>query len=315
MAELEKRTIGETGLEVTPLCIGGGPISSLPQVFGYAVSPEQAIATVRQAFSSPITFIDTAAAYGNGSVERVIGIVIAEMGGVPEGRLVGTKADPDPTTWDFSGEQARRSVQGSLGRLGIDHLPLVFLHEVERCSFEQVMGKNGALQELRRFRDEGLIGHLGVAAGPVDVLRRYLGTGAFEVVLTHNRYTLVNRSAASVIQQATDAGVGVINAAVYGGGVLAKGTTVMTKYAYAQADKDLLEQIRAMESSCRLYEVPLKAAALQFSTKDPRIASTIVGVSDPRHVDETVALFETAIPAALWNELEALVPNESTWLR
>ena len=194
------------------------------------MSAERAIATVRRAFESPINFVDTAAVYGNGSVERVIGLVLGELGGVPEGRVVATKADPDMTTGDFSADQARRSIQGSVGRLGLDHLPLVFLHEVENARFEQVMGPGGAVEELRRLQDEGVIGHLGVAAGPVDVLQRYLRTGAFEVILTHNRYTLVNRAAASVIQEADDAGVGVINAAVFGGGVLAKGTSTMTKY-------------------------------------------------------------------------------------
>jgi D-threo-aldose 1-dehydrogenase len=75
----------------------------------------------------------------------------------------------------------------------------------------------------------------------------------------------------------------VLNAAVFGGGVLAKGTVAMTKYANGPAGEDLLTRIRQMEACCKRFGVPLKAAALQFSTKDPRVASTVVGVSIGRH--------------------------------
>ena len=76
-----------------------------------------------------------------------------------------------------------------------------------------------------------------------------------------------------------------------------------------------MSHIRQMEACCDKFGVALKAAALQFSTKDPRVASTIVGVSHPEHVDETVDLFRLSLPQALWDELEALVPPEQSWLR
>jgi D-threo-aldose 1-dehydrogenase len=202
-ARLERRELGKTGLKVTPVAIGGGPIANAPEMFGYAVSPERAIATVRRALDGPINFLDTAAGYGNGSVERVIGLVLGELGGVPEGWVIQTKADRDRVTGDFSGEQTRRSVLGSSARLGIDVLPLVLLHDPEHISFDEAMAPDGAVAALVRLRDEGVIGHIGIAAGPVELERRYLRTGIFEVLLTHNRYTLVDRSADSLIQKRT----------------------------------------------------------------------------------------------------------------
>src|SRR5947207_1663762 len=98
---------GRTGLRVTPLCIGCAPLASLPSVF-YPVPEEQAVAVLRTVFHSPINFLDTAAAYGDGESERRIGIVLRELGGLPPGYVLATKADRDFQTGDFSGEQTKR---------------------------------------------------------------------------------------------------------------------------------------------------------------------------------------------------------------
>jgi D-threo-aldose 1-dehydrogenase len=76
----------------------------------------------------------------------------------------------------------------------------------------------------------------------------------------------------------------------------------------------VLDAVRAMHQVCDRYGVPLRAAALQFSLRDPRIASTVVGVSDPARIDETVTLAALEIPAAMWDELAALVPPPEHWL-
>ncbi|MEZ4661196.1 MAG: aldo/keto reductase [Caldilineaceae bacterium] len=88
----------------------------MPETFDYSVPTERALATIRAAFASSINFMDTAAAYGDGESERRIGTVIREMGGLPAGYVLATKGDRDLHTGDFSGEQFKRSVEGSLQR-------------------------------------------------------------------------------------------------------------------------------------------------------------------------------------------------------
>ena len=100
---LALRPLGNTGLSVTPLCIGGAPLGDMPETFAYSAPEDQALATVRAAFASPINFLDTAAAYGNGESERRIGLVIREMGGLPDGFVLATKGDRDLHTGDYSG--------------------------------------------------------------------------------------------------------------------------------------------------------------------------------------------------------------------
>src|SRR5690348_4623471 len=110
---LPRRLLGQTGLEVTPLCIGCSSLANMPETFGYAVAEEQALATLRTLFDSPINFLDTAASYGDGESERRLGIVLREYGDLPEGVVLSTKADRNLQTGEFSGAQMLRSVERS----------------------------------------------------------------------------------------------------------------------------------------------------------------------------------------------------------
>jgi D-threo-aldose 1-dehydrogenase len=282
----------------------------MPETFAYSVSTERALETIRAAFKSPISFIDTAASYGDGECERRIGIVLKELGGVPDGYLISTKADRDLQTGDFSGPQMRRSVERSLKLLGMDHLPLVYLHDPEHAPLEQIAGKGGAVEVLCQLRDEGVIGHLGLAGGPTELMMRYLDLGVFEAVISHNRFTLINRSGAPLLDLATRMGLGVANAAPYGSGILAKGPDEYARYAYQDASKELVDRVRQIVAICERHGVPLAAAALQFSMRDPRVHTTIVGMTRPERLQQTVDLALHPIPDALWPDL-AEVPFDT----
>ena len=312
-ATFTPRPLGRTGFQVSPVCVGGGPLGSMPENFGYEVPAEQAIRTVRQVLTGPINFLDTAAGYSDGESERRIGAALAEAGGLPDGFVLATKVDRDGATGDFSGAQVRRSAEESLQRLGVDRLQLLYLHDPEHISFEDGMAPGGPVEALLGLQQEGMIEHLGVAGGPVELMARYLGTGAFEVLITHNRWTLVDRSADGLLDEAVALGVGVVNGAPFGGGILAKGSQANRNYCYSPADGEVLRRVREMEAACAEHGVPLAAAALQFSTRDRRVTSTIVGISRPERVDETVRLAGWDIPRQLWDRLEPLAAPRELW--
>jgi D-threo-aldose 1-dehydrogenase len=228
------------------------------------------------------------------------------VGGLPAGYVLATKADRDPANGDFSGEQMRRSVAGSLERLGLDHLQLVYIHDPEHTTFEDIMSPGGALEVLQQFQREGVIGHLGISGGPIDMMIRYVETGAFAALETHNRYTLLNRSAEPLLVAAERHGVAVVNAAPYASGLLAKGPSSGARYAYREAPPRVVERAQRMAELCQAHGVPLAAAALQFSMRDPRITSTIVGVSKPERVAETLAWAAAELPDAALSELADL---------
>jgi D-threo-aldose 1-dehydrogenase len=313
--EMTPRELGGTGLLVTPVGVGTSPLASVPGVYGYEVGADKAEATIEAVLDGPLNFLDTSNNYGAGSAETRIGHVLRRRGGLPSGVVLATKVDADPVTGDFSGARVHRSVAESLERLGLDRVQLMYLHSPEfHLTFAQAMAADGPVAALVELRDQGVLKHLGVAMGEVAMMRDLLGTGVFEVALNHNRYTLVDRSAEPLIEDARARGIAYVNAAPYGGGILAKGPQIQPKYAYRQAQAPVREAVRAMHEVCVRYDVPLRAAALQFSLRDPRIAATVVGVSNPARIDETVALAALTIPEAMWAELAALTPSPEFWL-
>src|SRR5687767_2050261 len=91
---LPLRPLGRTSLRVSPICMGGAILSgALANAFQYEVPEERALATIRRGFQGPLNFLDTAAAYGNGESERRFGLVLRELGGLPAGIVLATKAD------------------------------------------------------------------------------------------------------------------------------------------------------------------------------------------------------------------------------
>jgi len=303
---LALRLLGSTGLQVTPICIGSAPLGSMPETFAYAVPEERALATLRAFFASPFNFLDTAASYGDGESERRIGIVLGELGGLQPGFVLATKADRDLQTGIFTGAQMRRSVERSLRLLGLQQLQIVYLHDPEHISFEEAMQPGGPVEVLQQCKEEGLIAHLGVAGGPIDMMIRFVETGLFEAAISHNRFTLLNREAEPLWEVCTRRGVAALNAAPYGSGILAKGPGAYPRYMYNQASPDLLRRARQMEEACERHGLPLAAAALQFSLRDARIASTIVGITRPERLAETLTLAQQPIPDELWAVLDSI---------
>ena len=315
MTLLPHKPLGRSGLSTTVVGVGTSPLASMPQLYGYRVDEEQAVATVDAMLDSSIRFLDTSNGYGSdGSAERRIGEALRRRGGLPTDVLLATKVDPDPITGDFSGDRVRASFEESLTRLGVSRVELLHLHDPERIDFAFGMAAGGPVEALVRLRDEGIVGHLGVAGGPVPLLHQYLDTGVFEVVLSHNRYTLLDRSAAELFAAAHERGIGVLNAAPYGGGMLSRGPDEQSRYAYGERAGEIGDAAVAMARLAAEAHVPLAALALQFSLRSGFIDSTVVGVSSPGRVQQTLDLATQPIDDGIWDELDRLAPPAELWL-
>ena len=308
------RVLGRTGLQVSAITAGtSGLGSSTPMSLASQV--------IEQVLRSPIRSIDTANEYSGGRSERVIGEVLTRQPVTSPETLVLTKVDRQPGTDGFSSARVRQSLDESLERLHLTRLPLLFLHDPQKMAvspgqsvFDAVTDDDGPLEGLLALKREGMVDQIGVAAGLTSLVEPLLGLGVFDAVLTHNRFTLVDRSAAGILDLATAKGIGVLNAAVFGGRILAQGPAVTTTYAYQPAAPPVLKAIVSMEQACARHGVPLAAAALQFSLRDPRVHSTVVGMSTPQRVDEAVDLSQVIVPPQLWDELESLTPDPRHWL-
>lgn len=304
---IKKVRLGQSGLMVSPLCFGLAPLGDMPDTYGYSVDIERARDTVRAIFDSPVNFLDTSRNYGFGRSEQRIGEVIKERGGIPEGFVISSKLDRDMETNKFDAARARRSLEESLKTLNVDRIQILHLHDPEYAtSLEDVTGSNGALKELFRMKEEGLADAVGLAAGRVDVMMPILRDWDFDALITHNRFTLANRNAEEMMNLAQDRGIAVLNAAPYCGGVLAKGTASHARYVYQEATAEMLEPIAKIENVCARHNIPPGAAALQFSMRDPRVASTIIGISKPERIAQTIEWAKHPISDAAWADLLAL---------
>lgn len=304
---MDSRKLGETGFSVPVLCTGTSALGSFPAQYGYEVDEQTAVSAIVTSVEQGFTFIDTSNEYGGGASELRIGRALERLGRAQDGVLIATKVDPLPGSDDFSGDRVRRSVEESRSRLGMETLPLVYLHDPEKIGFDASMAPGGPVEALLELQANGVIGALGVAGGPIEMELEFLRTGAFQVVLSHNRYTLVDSSAAVLVEECAERGVGFINAAPFGGGMLVKGPDQVPTYCYAPVDDTVLTRVRAIESACRNHDVPMAAVALQFSTRDERVASTVVGMSRPERFAEMQKLLETPVPSELWSAIEAFV--------
>jgi len=307
MDPTERIALGHTGLAVSRICFGLAPLGNMPDTYGYSVDTERARDAVRAIFDSPINFIDTSRNYGNGRSEARIGEVIRERGGIPPGFVISSKLDRDMTDNHFDAAQARRSLEESLEALNVDRVQLLHVHDPEyAASLSDVTGPNGVIAELFRMKEEGLAQAVGLAAGKVDVMMPMLRDWDFDALISHNRFTLANRNAETMFDFARQKGVAILNAAPYASGVLAKGTAAVQRYVYQEATPEMMEPIKRIEQICAKYGIPTGAAALQFSMRDQRIASTICGISKKERIKETLDWATYPIPDEAWNGLLAL---------
>ncbi|MDT0180567.1 aldo/keto reductase [Microbacterium sp. ARD31] len=270
-----------------------------------------AVATAIALFDSGHAFLDTSNNYAGGRSEAVISRAIAERGGDSADRVI-TKVDSDGETGVFDRDRVLRSYEESLSRLGVDRVALLHLHDPFTISFDEAAAPGGAIEEMRELKESGAVDAIGVAAGPVPLMQRYVDTGVFDAVLCHNRLTLVDRSAQSLFESARARGMTVFNAAPYGAGLLASGPKPGASYGYRPASDALLEWTAAAEALCQEHGVSLGDAALRFSLRSPLVDSTVVGVSSAGRLAELDRRVAVQVPAELWAAIDALGPAPST---
>lgn len=303
-----RRPLGSGGPLVSRLClgtsswshskVGAGPVGALAAVLDApADDPDR------------ITFIDTSNEYGGGNSEVVLGAALARRDDI----VLQTKLDRDPHTGDFGGERMRRSLAESLDRLGRSTIPLLYLHDPEHIGYDEAFAVDGPVAALVAMKEAGVAERIGISGGPAPMLLHYVKTGLFDAVITHNRFTLVDRSSAELVAEAAGRGMAVVNAAVYGGGALANWPAPATRYGYEPAAPATTDAVRLMGEACARHGIPLAAAAIQFSTRHPSVTSTVIGATSAAHLEAAIAADLDDIPAPLWDELESLVPTADIW--
>ncbi|AFU01465.1 aldo/keto reductase [Nocardia brasiliensis] len=300
--------------DLTDIVLGGAGYAGLYR----AVDPADAHAALSTAWDAGIRSFDTAPHYGVGSGEERLGEFLRTH---PRAEFtVSTKAgrllydDPQAADGadgfygtpkrsrrrDYSAAGIRRSLEDSLTRLGLDRVDLLLIHDPED---HQPEAFSAAVPELVRLRDEGLISGIGVGVNFVDLALRFVRAAPIDHVLIAGRYTLLDRGAeAELLPECDRRGIRVLVGGVLNSGILADPERQAT-FDYRPADGEIIGRARAMARLCAEYEVPLRAAALQFPRRHPAVTRTVVGASTADQVADTVAMLNHPVPEALWDAL------------
>src|SRR5690606_35234383 len=273
---------------------------------GLGKRPGADLTLAKAILTSPFRQVDTSNNYADGESERLLGAAIRELGGLPENRVVFSKGDQDPVTGAFTGDRMRRSFEESTERLGLATLPLYQLHDPYTIEVHEALAPGGAVDVLLKLREQGRIGAIGIAAGRRELVEEYVKTGVFDVVLTHNRYTVVDRSAERILELATQRGMTVFNAAPFGSGILAGDNFRGRTYGYSEPSPEFLAHVDRFRALCAEWGVEPAAAALHFSLREPRIHTTVVGINSVERLRELETHQRAVIDVEFWSALEAL---------
>lgn len=334
---MEHTTLGRSGLSVSRLALGTAPIGDLYAHIGEAAATE----TVRAAYAGGISLFDTSPFYGCGLAELRLGAGLRECEGTLTpvictkiGRRVPGLSETDvpamPTafaggvhhkmTFDYSADGARRSLEQSLLRLGVERVDIVLIHDADAFTHgadmvEQRYGEamNGAYRALDALRAEGVIKAIGVGVNEAAAATRFITDGNFDTVLLAGRYSLLDQSALQdFLPLALRRGVAVMLGGVFNSGILASGAVSGAKYDYAAAPASVVDRVRRIEAVCRAHAVKLRDVALRFPFGHKAITTVVVGAANEREVQENLSSLDATIPQEFWRDLqnEALLAKD-----
>jgi D-threo-aldose 1-dehydrogenase len=315
------------------LGLGGAPLGNLFT----AVSDADAQNIIQQAIQDGCTMFDTAPHYGHGLSEHRFGQALRQL---PRNSFVlsskvGRILTPSATAerdqlnfvnilpynqhWDYSAAGVRRSVEDSLQRMGMAYLDVAFVHDC--CSIchgdnypkilRQVIDE--ALPELQKMKREGLIRAIGLGVNDVQVCLDVLKEAELDCILLAGRYTLLDHSGfAELLPICDQRGMRIAIGGVFNSGILATGVRGSEKllFNYDNAPAAWVERVRAIETVCDEFNVPLRAAALQFPLAHPTVDTVLLGANQLSHWADAVAMLQHPIPDAFWAKLktQGLIP-------
>ena len=236
---MKSKILGRTGVEVSIVGVGTAftgiptidPAADTYEKLVSTVDIELGVQTIIAGLEAGSTLIDTAALYGGGLSEKIIGLALAERPDLAAGCTVTTKVGRTVEGYDYGRDAILRSVESSLERLGLDSLKVVYIHDPMGVPTEQVMGDEYALGALRELQGQGVVGAIGIAADDPRTNTPYIETGEFDAAVVPRAWSLLNQLAAERILPAAEKhNVGLVIATPLERGLLATGPIAGAHY-------------------------------------------------------------------------------------
>jgi D-threo-aldose 1-dehydrogenase len=313
-----------------PLGFGAAPLGNMFR----DIPDGQALATVDAAWDQGTRYFDTAPFYGAGLSEIRLGKILSEHNrdeyvlSTKVGRIILDEVDAgardlgekgglfefgrsNKIIYDYSEKGTLRSIDDSLTRLGTDRIDFVWIHDVARDFFGDEWlarfeaARTGAFRVLTRLREEGAIRAWGLGVNKVEPceLAVEMTENRPDAFLLAGRYTLLDheRALQRLMPAAAESGVDIVVGGPYSSGVLAGGSN----FEYQKASREILAEVERIKGIALRYQVPVKAAALQFSLAHPAVIAVIPGASRPERIAEDRAALKASIPDDFWHELRS----------
>jgi aryl-alcohol dehydrogenase-like predicted oxidoreductase len=323
---MEHGALGRTGIEVSRIALGCGNfcgIGSAPAFFGQGESEEEAFALMDAAWEMGITLFDTADAYGGGRSERAIGRWLARRGPEVRDRLVlSTKVfhsvEGDPADRGLAPDRIRRQIEGSLERLGVDHVDLYVIHEPDP---ETPVGDTlEALDGLVRAGKVRAVGTSNMDAVQLDeALRASEERGTVRFDWVQNSFSLLERDDEDgVLDFCARHGLGYTPFSPLAGGWLTG------KYRRAEAypegsrmtlrpepycgfdDEKTYDGLDALETAAEERGVDMTTLSLAWVLSHPAVTAAILGPRRPAHLEPGLRALDVELTEAERDELGAL---------
>ncbi|NID06709.1 aldo/keto reductase [Luteibacter jiangsuensis] len=311
------------GTPLSPLAFGGAPVGNL---YG-EVDEAEAARAIGHAWEGGIRHFDTAPYYGFGLSESRLGHVLA---GLPRasytlsskvGRIIedaagrrgqddGFAVDGRIARFDYSRAGVRRSLEASLRRLRLEHVDMLFLHDIGALTHgdrhPQVLAQalDEALPEMARMREEGLVGAIGIGVNEEAVCLEVMPRFPLDVIMLAGRYTLFEQDASkAVMERAAATGVSVLVAGPYNSGLLGAEEGPGATYNYAPASPEVIARAQRYYDICHRTGAEVGAAALQFPLAHPAVSAVVCGLRSVAEVDAALHRQRAPVPPATWAAL------------
>lgn len=323
---MQRRRFGRTGLEVPALTFGGGWVGGL-LIRG---SQQEREGVLNRALDAGIDWIDTAALYGNGVSETVIGQWLPSVAKEKRPRI-STKFNIDTSAGDFAG-QIERSVSASLQRLSVASVPVLILHSRvvdaaspgranRSLSPQEVLGPGGIADIMDKLRAQGLCDWIGLTGlGDPGPLHQVIDSGRFDVVQVY--YNLLNPTAMAaagpgwnttdfdgLLHRCAAQDMGVMGIRIFAAGHLATRERHGRELPITANAENAAEEARAKAASDAVGPQPATWAqvALRFGLACPLLSTIVVGIGETWHLEDALKAAEMGpLPKVALQALEDL---------
>ena len=300
---MERRPLNGTGLELSVLGFGA---SSIGAEFR-PIDVDEALRCVNVALDRGMNYIDTAAYYGRGMSEVMLGRVLPQIS--RDSYILSSKLGRyAPQHFDFSARRVAESVDISLERMQIDHIDIMFCHDIEFVDLDQVV--NETIPALREQVDKGRVRFIGVSGYPMKIFTEMLQRSEIDVVLTYNHYTLQNDMALSLVEPCRDKNVGLINAAPFSARLL----TNLSLPVWHKATDDVRAVAAKAAAHVRERGSDIAKLALQYSVANPEFSSCVTGSANPDRVNQWCDWLDEPMDEQLVSEVKEILKPIHNWV-